>query len=71
MCELCGSNPCVSRCPNAKTPISDMRCKICDEYILPDEWYVENSSHEYAHEDCLDYVKDVYEFFNIEIQYKE
>ena len=53
MCEICLSNPCSSRCPNAPEPKVRGHCKQCREDLREDyEYYIDNKDNEFCSEDC-------------------
>ena len=52
MCELCMTNPCDSRCPNAPEPEAVFKCSKCKEDIEEGELYYEFDGEHY-HEDCF------------------
>lgn len=39
MCAMCGSYPCVSRCPNAPEPVPVYKCCKCGDGIHDGEKY--------------------------------
>ena len=42
VCAMCGSNPCVSRCPNAPEPKAVHTCIKCKEGITDGEKYYDS-----------------------------
>ena len=68
MCELCRHYPCDYRCPNYEPPKTNKKCSVCDECICIGEQYIENDSGEYAHLDCVYYIKDLLRFLDYEIK---
>lgn len=52
MCEICGQNPCHSRCPNAPEPKEVHICSECLEGIYPGDRFYE-SCGSYVCEECL------------------
>ena len=52
MCEICGQNPCHSRCPNAPEPKEVHICSACLEGIYPGDRFYE-SCGSYVCEECL------------------
>ena len=71
MCEICRSNPCLSRCPNYITPKTHYNCSICKEGIQNGEEYIVNDDNDYAHWECVDYAKDLAKFLGYEIKEME
>lgn len=52
LCEICGQNPCHSRCPNAPEPKEVHICSECLEGIYPGDRFYE-SCGSYVCEECL------------------
>lgn len=52
MCEICGQNPCHSRCPNAPEPKEVHICSECLEGIYPGDRFYE-SCGSYVCEECF------------------
>lgn len=53
MCAMCGSNPCVSRCPNAPDPDPVYICDKCGSGIYKGEKFFDGSEG-YICKDCID-----------------
>ncbi len=53
MCAMCGSYPCVSRCPNAPEPIPVYKCCKCGSGILDGENYYD-SIDGYICRECIE-----------------
>lgn len=43
MCAMCGSYPCVSRCPNAPDPEPVHTCSWCNEPIFEEDKYMDTA----------------------------
>lgn len=53
MCEICHSNPCLSRCPNAPEPKVRGRCEKCGKELREDyEYYTDNEGNKFCSDDC-------------------
>lgn len=53
MCEMCRSNPCDARCPNADTPKVMGYCDTCGEELRADYIYTEdNDGNTFCSKDC-------------------
>lgn len=52
MCAMCGSYPCVSRCPNALEPVAVFCCCKCGDGIQDGGKYYD-SPEGYVCEDCI------------------
>lgn len=60
MCNICGNNPCLTRCPNFHHKYNYLCC-YCGGGILSGEDYLRNSEGQYIHRDCIpctDYLID-------------
>ena len=68
MCEICRSYPCNCHCPNYIPPKTSHYCSICGEGIYDGEEYIENDVGEYAHWECVQYMKDLANFLGCEIR---
>lgn len=53
MCAMCGSYPCVSRCPNAPEPVPVYECSKCGCGIMDGDRYY-NSPEGYICEECIE-----------------
>lgn len=53
MCVICGSYPCVSRCPNAPEPVPVYECGKCGYGIMDGDKYYD-SSDGYICEGCIE-----------------
>lgn len=63
-CEYCGhESGHTPGCPNEESSESRHNCIICDENILIGDDFVKNHNGDYAHYDCVNYIK---ESFNVE-----
>lgn len=71
MCDVCGQTPCSRRCPNYVPENPRHKCFICGEEIYPGEEYIENFYGDLAHWDCIDGMRDLAEFLDIEIKEME
>ena len=70
-CEYCRQTPHHPRCPLAPEPKANYYCSICDEGIFVGEEYMVNDDNEYAHWECVDYVRDLVKFLGYEIKTME
>lgn len=52
MCEVCYSNPCLARCPNAPEPKAVYICVSCGESIEEGEEFFKLDDG-YYHDDCF------------------
>lgn len=43
MCAMCGSYPCVNRCPNAPEPKPVYTCSWCNEPIFEEDKYMDTA----------------------------
>lgn len=68
---ICGSTPCLSKCPNYYPPKSRYYCSVCGEGIYAGEEYVKNQDDEYAHYDCFYSTKELLEWAGCEIKFME
>ena len=60
MCNICGNNPCLTRCPNFHQKCNYLCC-YCGGGILGGQDYLRNSEGQYIHRDCIpctDYLID-------------
>ncbi len=60
MCNICGNNPCLTRCPNFYQKYNYLCC-YCGGGILSGQDYLRNSEGQYIHRDCIpctDYLID-------------
>ena len=71
MCEVCRSNPCLSRCPNYISPKANHYCSICNEGIYGGEEYIVNDNDDYAHWECVDYARDLAKFLGYDVKKME
>lgn len=53
MCAMCGSSPCVSRCPNAPEPKPVYECSRCGYGIMDGDKYFD-SPEGYICEECIE-----------------
>lgn len=53
MCEMCGSHPCVSRCPNAPEPVPVYKCHKCGCGILEGDKYYDSLDGNIC-KDCIE-----------------
>lgn len=53
MCSICHNSPCLSRCPNAKTPHGLHKCTKCGHFVDHGIRYAMIDGDCYC-EDCLD-----------------
>lgn len=69
VCEYCkGINSHDCRCPSCESPKSNHNCYECGENILFGEEYIVNDNGDYAHLECVDYVRDLARFLGYEIK---
>lgn len=53
MCNICMSNPCLPRCPNAAPPKTIGRCLFCGEDLTEDyEFYTDNMDNMFCSKEC-------------------
>lgn len=67
MCEYCLKTPCHPRCPNY-SPIYHKYCDICGDDIKIREEYIEDGYGNYAHLDCIQTIRQLLSWLNIEIK---
>lgn len=53
MCAMCGSYPCVSRCPNATEPVQVYECSKCCYGIMDGDKYYD-SPEGYICKECIE-----------------
>lgn len=59
------------RCPLAPEPKFRYYCSICREGIGDGEEYIVNDDGDYAHLDCVDYIRDLVSFLGYDIKTME
>lgn len=53
VCDICFSNPCLNRCPNAPEPKVRGYCERCGEGLREDyEYYTDNENKKFCSDDC-------------------
>ena len=68
MCKECYRSVCCPSCPNYIPPKTKYQCAFCDDGIYDGEEYIENDVGEYAHWECVQYMKDLANFLGCEIR---
>lgn len=53
MCAMCGSYPCMNRCPNAPEPVPVHKCSKCGYGIMDGEKYYDGPKGPIC-EDCIE-----------------
>lgn len=68
MCDICRSNPCHPRCPNAEEKTTRYVCFCCGESILIGEEFLMSEAGNTVHADCFGGMdrEDVFRFFGEE-----
>ena len=60
-----------ARCPNYTPPKTRHYCSICNIGIQNGEEYIVNDNKEYAHWECINYTKDLMDFYGYRIEEME
>lgn len=68
MCEICGNNSCLNKCPNFIPLRAIHYCSICNDGICNGEEYLRNDNKEYIHWDCWQSCRDLVKWLGYEVK---